>query len=109
MGFERGQGRINLAGRRVMVVGVMGVYEVMEWVLTRPAKEDETYQQKEYRRWLRADPKGFMAKRLDMEKLRLGGGVVGVGGMGDGGVVRDVETEEILGLIGKVRGRMGGG
>jgi hypothetical protein len=43
--------------------------ELMEHVLSNPASADTTYQQKEYRKWLKEDRPGFMRKRAELEKV----------------------------------------
>src|SRR6516165_7983033 len=52
-----------------------GMLEAMRHVVTHPASEDRTYEQHEYRAWLRQDRKGFMhAKaRLEMAASRKAG------------------------------------
>jgi hypothetical protein len=42
--------------------------EVMEHVLSNPASADTSYQQKEYRKWLKEDRPGFMRKRAELER-----------------------------------------
>jgi hypothetical protein len=43
----------------------------MRHVVTTPASADRTYEQREYRKWLKQDRKGFMTKKADLEKAAL--------------------------------------
>jgi hypothetical protein len=49
--------------------------EVFVHVLSKPPELDETYEQREYRKWLHDDRKGFMERRHQLEKT--GPGVAG--------------------------------
>jgi hypothetical protein len=43
----------------------------MQWVSKRPEAEDRTFQQREMRKWLRQDRKGFMGHRASLEGKAL--------------------------------------
>src|SRR5947209_37728 len=49
-----------------------GMLEAMRHVVTTPPSRDTTYEQREYRRWLKQDRKGFMTKKADLERAALG-------------------------------------
>src|SRR5262249_36226336 len=51
-----------------------GMLPAMQHVVQRPASADRTYEQREYRKWLKKDRKGFMTKLADLEKVALGAG-----------------------------------
>jgi len=42
----------------------------MRHVLRRPASQDKSQEQRELRKWIRTDRKGFMAKMVDLEKAQ---------------------------------------
>ena len=45
-----------------------GMLAAMQHVVTRPASRDTTYEQREYRKWLKEDRKGFMNRKAELEK-----------------------------------------
>jgi hypothetical protein len=61
-----------------------GMLAAMRHVVTKPPSRDTTYEQKEYRKWLNLDRKGFMTKKADLEKVALAGQGKGGAAPGDG-------------------------
>jgi hypothetical protein len=43
----------------------------MQHVTTKPEGKDTTYEQREYRKWIKADRRGFMTKKADLERAAL--------------------------------------
>jgi hypothetical protein len=72
-GNPGGPGRGKIGGSRSdgLSVASQGMLEVMQHVASLPASRDTTYQHREYRKWLKADRKGFMNKLADLEKAAL--------------------------------------
>jgi hypothetical protein len=56
---------------RVLAEESDGMLAAMRHVVRRPATADQTYEQAEYRSWLKQDRKGFLAKLADLERAEI--------------------------------------
>jgi hypothetical protein len=77
-----------------------GMLAVMEHVLSKPPSGDTTYQQKQYRKWLRDSRATFMARRAELEKAALATKEPAKRSFGAPTIVqRDEGAERVGGLI----------
>jgi hypothetical protein len=73
--FQKNDPRIRQNWERAMQQELTseseGMLAAMVHVVTKPAWEDRTHEQRNYRDWLKRDIKGFMAKKADLEKAEV--------------------------------------
>ncbi len=93
-------GEIEVPKKRVLEVVEEDELEAMRWVMSRPAEEDRTYQQREMRVWQRDSPSEFRRAWAALKKAALAAGASVSAAVWPGG---GTEVERVKGDVGVER------